>query len=392
MFSFCIDLSCISNYNEIKDNILNDFEFLKSFYLNNLEILNDSLLNEEERLCFKLNLRHEMEVENNIKDIIQDLKFSGLITDYKSNVIGLPFWIKFDLFYKAKFLQISFYIFWMKKKFNLFEILRESLTNGQIEELRDSILFSICEQFKSIIATPDINILLNCLQLLKEENIIRAGDTIPIDEIIFNKNNSKENLEEDDTNSKEEISKNSLEILKYRTDKLLTKSSITHEKTKIMKINQITQINSNDLSEYEKFFEAGGLVGGIITDRGSTFQTHAIKIYTLSDAKTYMKLLRTNNKIYKATHNINCWRILDKKSKQIDDPNSGLIEGFDDDGEDGAGIRLLGIIQKMKAVNLFVVVSRWFGGINLGNDRFKHINDSAKNLIMSQKQFFDFQN
>ena len=50
--------------------------------------------------------------------------------------------------------------------------------------------------------------------------------------------------------------------------------------------------------------------------------------------------------------------------------NLNITEGFDDDGEDGAGMRLLGILQKMKIYNVFVIVSRWYGGTLLGNDRF----------------------
>ena len=45
----------------------------------------------------------------------------------------------------------------------------------------------------------------------------------------------------------------------------------------------------------------------------------------------------------------------------------------------------------MKVTNVLVVVSRWFGGVFLGNDRFKHINDSAKNLVLAHKNLFDFQ-
>lgn len=36
----------------------------------------------------------------------------------------------------------------------------------------------------------------------------------------------------------------------------------------------------------------------------------------------------------------------------------------------------------MDVWNVIVVVSRWFGGIHLGPDRFKHINSAARDGIV----------
>ena len=152
-----------------------------------------------------------------------------------------------------------------------------------------------------------------------------------------------------------------------------------------------------ELEEYEKFHIMGGVVGEIVTDRASTFQSHAIRVSNIEDINKYLLLLKSNNKIQKATHNILVYRLLDEKkklektskSKTIDD---FITEAFDDDGEDGAGDRLLSVLRKMKVYNVMVVVSRWFGGINLGNDRFRHINDSAKKIILCHKTNFDWTN
>lgn len=35
----------------------------------------------------------------------------------------------------------------------------------------------------------------------------------------------------------------------------------------------------------------------------------------------------------------------------------------------------------MDVLNVMVVVSRWYGGIHLGPDRFKHINNVARVLL-----------
>jgi len=38
-------------------------------------------------------------------------------------------------------------------------------------------------------------------------------------------------------------------------------------------------------------------------------------------------------------------------------------------------------MQMMDARNVLVVVTRWYGGIHLGPDRFKHINNCTRNLL-----------
>jgi len=51
------------------------------------------------------------------------------------------------------------------------------------------------------------------------------------------------------------------------------------------------------------------------------------------------------------------------------------------DGESGAGDKLLFLLEQQKVENVIVIVSRWFGGINLGNDRYRNIINIAKELL-----------
>ena len=89
-------------------------------------------------------------------------------------------------------------------------------------------------------------------------------------------------------------------------------------------------------------------------------------------------------KIKKATHNIPIYRYLNEDTNQI-------VEYYDDDGEDGAGFRVLCVVQKMKLINLFVMVTRWYGGILLHQDRFKRINDAAQILLNQHSDVFETQ-
>jgi putative IMPACT (imprinted ancient) family translation regulator len=53
----------------------------------------------------------------------------------------------------------------------------------------------------------------------------------------------------------------------------------------------------------------------------------------------------------------------------------------DDDGETAAGGRLAHLLHILEVDNVLVVVTRYFGGIHLGPDRFKHINQAARNAL-----------
>ena len=55
-------------------------------------------------------------------------------------------------------------------------------------------------------------------------------------------------------------------------------------------------------------------------------------------------------------------------------PDGILHQDNDDDGESAAGGRLAHLLMLMEVCGVVVVVSRWFGGVHLGADRFKHIN------------------
>jgi putative IMPACT (imprinted ancient) family translation regulator len=59
-------------------------------------------------------------------------------------------------------------------------------------------------------------------------------------------------------------------------------------------------------------------------------------------------------------------------------------------GETGAGPKLLRVLVLMRAANVCCVVSRWYGGVKLGPDRFRHICNAARSFLTffpSQKYF-----
>lgn len=114
--------------------------------------------------------------------------------------------------------------------------------------------------------------------------------------------------------------------------------------------------------------------GDIISDRKSHFQPHLAHVQSVGEVRQVLRKLKENKKIANATHNMYAYRFVP--------PGSTVVsQDCDDDGEDHAGGRMLHLLQILDAQNVLVVVSRWFGGILLGPDRFKHINNAARQIL-----------
>ncbi|OXU23457.1 hypothetical protein TSAR_001641 [Trichomalopsis sarcophagae] len=114
--------------------------------------------------------------------------------------------------------------------------------------------------------------------------------------------------------------------------------------------------------------------GEVIVDRKSSFQGHAASVSSVQQVRQVIAELQKNRKIQQATHNIYAYRIYNESNKNF-------IHDCDDDGEVQAGSRLLHLLEIMDAKNVVVMVSRWYGGIHLGPDRFRHINNAARQVL-----------
>lgn len=123
----------------------------------------------------------------------------------------------------------------------------------------------------------------------------------------------------------------------------------------------------------------------------STFVARCVRVASLSEATTSIShLLATNKKVAAATHNITAWRIKQvqvpagtgRHNASQDGPEI-VIQDSDDDGETAAGGRLLHLMQLMDVWNVVVVVTRWYGGVKLGPDRFRCINAVAREALVN---------
>ncbi|CAE8650836.1 unnamed protein product, partial [Polarella glacialis] len=114
--------------------------------------------------------------------------------------------------------------------------------------------------------------------------------------------------------------------------------------------------------------------GEPVTDRKSKFQAFAAKVAHKGQVDWVLRSLLEDRKIAAATHNIFAYRYQDAvRNVQVADN--------DDDGEDGAGSKLAELLSLAGCEDVLVMVSRWYGGIQLGPDRFKHIRHVAAAVL-----------
>ncbi len=60
-----------------------------------------------------------------------------------------------------------------------------------------------------------------------------------------------------------------------------------------------------------------------------------------------------------------------------------------DDGEAGAGAVILKMLERDGVHDRIVVVTRWFGGVQLGGDRFAHIVTCTRAALAAQRAPLD---
>ncbi|WP_226549082.1 YigZ family protein [Celeribacter naphthalenivorans] len=105
---------------------------------------------------------------------------------------------------------------------------------------------------------------------------------------------------------------------------------------------------------------------GIISDRGSKYAVSGGACGSEEEAKAFLKELCRKKKFAKATHNT--WGVV-------------LPDGTplkNDDGESGAGMVILRMLEREGVTGQIVVVTRWYGGKHLGGDRFRHVQDAVR--------------
>ncbi len=115
----------------------------------------------------------------------------------------------------------------------------------------------------------------------------------------------------------------------------------------------------------------------ILRDRGSRYAAAVGVVRNRAEIDTLLAALRSRRRFAKATHH--SWAAF-------------LSEGGplkNDDGEAGAGAVILKMLEREGLVDHIVVVSRWYGGVHLGGDRFAHIVTCTRAALAARRAALD---
>lgn len=106
----------------------------------------------------------------------------------------------------------------------------------------------------------------------------------------------------------------------------------------------------------------------IISDRGSRYAVSGGVAADREAVAALLDRLTRTRRFAKATHH--SW--------------AAILSGEavkDDDGESGAGVLILQMLERAGLQDHVVIVTRWYGGRNLGGDRFRHVADAVRHYL-----------
>ncbi|WP_152466990.1 YigZ family protein [Sulfitobacter sp. THAF37] len=112
-------------------------------------------------------------------------------------------------------------------------------------------------------------------------------------------------------------------------------------------------------------------LGVVLTDRGSKYAVSGAPVRDRAAVDAVLKDLKRDKAYAKATHNT--WGV------QLSD--GGRLKG--DDGEAGAGMVILRMLERAELADHVIVVTRWYGGKHLGGDRFRHVQTCVSAYLQS---------
>ena len=119
------------------------------------------------------------------------------------------------------------------------------------------------------------------------------------------------------------------------------------------------------------------ILQNVVVDRWSKYTVVWWFIESREEVKKFMKAMLQDKYFRKATHNTYAYRIQQE--------NGSILESKNDDWETGAWNCVLRELQRANAVNIVLVVTRYFGWVKLQADRFKNVIDASKIFLKELK-------
>ncbi len=111
-------------------------------------------------------------------------------------------------------------------------------------------------------------------------------------------------------------------------------------------------------------------IENVLTDKGSKYAVSGGAVTNRAEAVNFIKKLKRKKKFARATHNT--WAVIFADGEQVKN----------DDGESGAGALILQMLERAELRDHIIVVTRWYGGVHLGGDRFRHVKTCVQEYFL----------
>jgi hypothetical protein len=151
---------------------------------------------------------------------------------------------------------------------------------------------------------------------------------------------------------------------KWSLDKLIVGKNTTQvHREYVRDINTIT----NDIATATKVKK-----GPPLTAEKSTFQGHCTSITSQDDIVPALHAIYADSRVARANHNIYAYRL---------QSGNRVIEHYEDDGEYGAGRKLLTMMKDEEITGKLICVSRWYGKSIVGRAEEDQVTNAAKEAL-----------
>ncbi|WP_299659299.1 YigZ family protein [uncultured Ruegeria sp.] len=106
-------------------------------------------------------------------------------------------------------------------------------------------------------------------------------------------------------------------------------------------------------------------MGVVLSDRGSKYAVTGARVTSRAIVDAVLAELKSDKAYAKATHNT--WAAM---------LPTGALKA--DDGESGAAMVILRMMERAGLSDHVIIVTRWYGGKKLGGDRFRRVQDATR--------------
>ena len=107
-------------------------------------------------------------------------------------------------------------------------------------------------------------------------------------------------------------------------------------------------------------------LGVVLSDRGSRYAVSGAPARSRGEVDAVLAALKADRSYGRATHNTWAVRL----------SATGALKA--DDGESGAGMVILRMLERAGLEDHLVIDTRWYGGKKLGGDRFRRVQDAVR--------------